>query len=108
MKILRYRYLQILSVVVLVFIAGCKKSSLDISRLYTPTSADVTTNATLPELLQGRTLYINNCSTCHALASPDDYSASQWKGILGTMAPRTGLSSSEVLLVTKYVSKGKQ
>jgi mono/diheme cytochrome c family protein len=108
MKMLKCRYLQILTIVLLVFIAGCKKNSIDISRLYTPTSADVTATTTLPELQQGRALYINNCSTCHALASPDDYSLSQWKGILGAMAPRTGMSSSEVLLVTKYVSKGKQ
>jgi hypothetical protein len=86
---------------------GCKKSSPDGSSLYTPTSADVTATATLTELQQGRTLYINNCNSCHSLYSPDDYSSTQWKSIISNMGPRTGMSSSDILLVTKYVTRGK-
>ena len=108
MKMLKNHYLQIFLFILLVFIAGCQKTSLDVSSLYTPTSTDVTANATLQELQQGRTLFINNCNRCHGLYSPDDFSASQWISILGTMAPRTGMSSSETLLVAKYVTRGKQ
>jgi hypothetical protein len=94
----------------LVLISGlalaCSKNST--GNLYTPTSADVTANATLSELQDGRTLYINNCGRCHNLYSPDDYSVSGWKSILSNMSPRTGMNSSQVTLVSKYVTRGIQ
>jgi len=40
------------------------------------------------------------------LYSPDDYTPIQWRSILPNMAPRTGMTSSEILLVTKYVTRG--
>jgi len=108
MKTIKYYYFPVFSVAILVLIGGCKKNTFDTSLLYTPTNADVTANATLQELQQGRTLYINNCNSCHGLFSPDDYAPSQWKSILGLMAPKTYMSTSEIQLVTKYVCKGNQ
>jgi hypothetical protein len=92
--------------IVVILLSGCSKSNTSGS-LYTPVSSDATSTATLDELLQGRTLYINNCNACHALYSPDDYTSSQWKTIMGSMGPRTSMSSSQILLVTKYVTRGK-
>jgi mono/diheme cytochrome c family protein len=63
--------------------------------------------ATLSDLQQGRTLYISHCGQCHDLYLPENFSASQWRSILPNMAPRTSLTSAEVQLVTKYVTKGK-
>lgn len=95
--------------VLLILITGviisCKKTST--SALYTPTEADVTTAATLKELQEGRTLYINNCGSCHDLYSPDDLSISQWKMALAVMVTKTTLTSQQVILVSKYVSRGK-
>lgn len=85
---------------------SCSKNDTNISSLYVPTSSDVTTKATLDELTQGRQLYIDNCSRCHQLYSPDSFNSSQWKTIISAMAPRTPMSSSEVQLVTKYVTRG--
>ena len=98
----------ILSLSLFIIIAGCTKKNTDTASLYVPTSADITVNATLSDLQQGRDLFINNCGQCHGLYSPDNYSPAQWKVVLGSMAPRTSLSSSQILLVTKYVSRGKQ
>ena len=106
MKSMKYRYLLVFSALLFVFIQSCKKSTPGSSSLYTPTSADVTANATLIDLQQGRTLYINNCGRCHGLYSPDNYSSTQWKSILNNMAPNTSMSASEILLVTKYVTRG--
>ena len=108
MKRIKYFYLAIFSFTLLIFIAGCKKTNSNSSSLYTPTSADVTANATLTELQQGRTLYIKNCNSCHPLFSPDDYVPMQWKSILNIMTPKTSMSAAEVMLVTKYVCRGKQ
>lgn len=104
---MRSRFLTFFSVVVVVLVISCTKSGNDTISLYIPTSADVTANATLPELQQGRALYINNCGQCHGLYSTDNYSSSQWSGIISSMAPKTRMSSSEILLVTKYVTRGK-
>jgi mono/diheme cytochrome c family protein len=108
MKTMKYYYQHLIVISLLALLASCSKSTSATSSLYTPTSANVTPNATLLELQQGRSLYISNCNSCHALVSPDDYTPAQWKSILSSMAPRTTMSSSEILLVTKYVSKGQQ
>jgi mono/diheme cytochrome c family protein len=95
----------ILFVAVLFLTGSCKK---DLGgSLYTPTSADVTASATLVDLQQGMALYSSNCGSCHGLYSPDNYTSTQWRSIMGSMAPRTGMSASQVLLVTKYVTRGK-
>jgi hypothetical protein len=107
MKKLNFRYLPALFAGLLFISMSCSKSNSSGSSLYTPTTADVTSTATLTELLQGRTLFINNCNSCHGLYSPDNYTATEWKSIISNMGPRTSMSSSEILLVTKYVTRGK-
>jgi len=102
-------YLPFLFVALAAFFGGCKKdATVGSDSLYTPTIANVTANATLQELQTGRTLYVNNCNNCHGLYLPENYSVTQWKSILSTMGPRTGMPSSDLLLVTKYVCKGNQ
>ena len=88
-------------------VSSCSKSGSGSGNLYNPTSADVTANATLDQLQQGRDLYVHNCNACHYLYSPDDFTAGTWPSILAQMAPRTNMNSSEVSLVTKYLTRGK-
>jgi hypothetical protein len=88
-----------------VFLSSCTKTST--ASLYTPASSDATATATLDELQQGRTLYVNNCGKCHNLYSPDDFSASQWKTIIPNMEPKTSISTLQASLVTKYVTRGQ-
>ena len=96
----------ILGLFLVLFSVSCKKMQADTSNLYIPTPSDVIVTATLDELNQGRSLYINNCARCHQLYSPDRYSASQRSSIVASMAYNTSLSTTEVNLVKKYVSKG--
>jgi hypothetical protein len=95
--------------IILILILGvavsCNKNTSN--SIYVPTSADATATATLDELTEGRTLYINNCGRCHNLYSPDDYAVSGWTSVLNNMAPKTGMSTSQVSLVKKYVTRGK-
>jgi hypothetical protein len=107
MKKMKFNYVLVPAAAIAILLGGCKKSSSGVTSLYTPTSADVTATATLDELQQGRTLYINNCNSCHDLYSPDDFNSSQWKSVMGNMGPKTHMSASDILLVTKYVSRGK-
>ena len=108
MRTIRSYYLFALLIATLSFTGACKKNSMDSGACYIPTSSDTTANATLSELQQGRTLYIANCNKCHGLYSPDNYSPTQWKSILSSMTPNTGMTSSQIQLVTKYVCKGHQ
>lgn len=89
-------------------VSSCTKTNSDTGNLYVPANSDVTANATLADLQQGRSIYVSKCNSCHGLYSPDSYSVNQWKQILSSMAPKAGLSSSENQLVTKYVCRGKQ
>lgn len=77
------------------------------NNLYIPTDSDTTATASLADLQAGRTLYMNNCNSCHQLYSPDRFSANRWDGILSQMTPRTSMSPDEVALVAKYLKKGK-
>ena len=106
MRSVKYFYLIVISVALFLSIGSCSKKSTDTSGLYIPTTSDVTANATLQELEQGRDLYINNCNSCHSLFSPDSYTTTQWKSIINTMGPKTTMSASEILLVEKYVTRG--
>lgn len=96
------------AVAVLLFFTSCQKNNTVVpdSSVYTPTAADATATATLAQLQQGRSIFVNSCGNCHGLPSPDSYSASNWNIILANMAPRAGLSASDAALVSKYVRRG--
>ena len=108
-KMNRLKTFVVSSVCVLLFLNSCKKDTATVSSnsLYVPTTADVTSFATLAELQQGRTLYMNSCGACHGLYSPDNFTSSGWSGVLSSMLPRTGLSASDGALLKKYVTRGK-
>jgi hypothetical protein len=107
MKIRKMIFLLFIIAAVMIPGAGCTKNGGgDTSSLYVPTSADVTANATLQELTQGRALYISNCNACHQLYNPDNFTITQWRSIISSMAPRTSMSAADVQLVTKYLTRG--
>lgn len=107
MKTFKLEHLWFFIAIILLPLMSCKKNAADSSNLYVPTSADVTANATLQELKDGRALYINNCGACHNLYTPESFSPAQWNNILASMTPKTNLSPQQIDLVTKYVTKGK-
>jgi hypothetical protein len=106
MKDIRNGLRLFLAIIVFIALNSCQKNNPDSSQLYVPSTSDATATATLKDLQDGRALYINNCGACHSYYLPENYSASQWRSIISSMAPRTSLSSSQVALVTKYVTKG--
>jgi mono/diheme cytochrome c family protein len=108
MKLKKNYYALVATIMLMIVTGGCTKNNSGTSSLYTPTSADATAKATLAELQQGRDLYIKNCNRCHGLYSPDNYVPAQWKSIMNNMAPSTTMTSSEILLVTKYLCRGNQ
>ncbi len=103
----RLKILTVLTFGSLILFSSCLKNSTPSDPYYTPTTANVTPTATLAELQKGRDLFLGRCGSCHSLYSPDNYSPTDWKGIVSIMGPRAGLSPADMTLVTKYLSRGK-
>jgi len=88
------------------YIISCGKTDTSVN-LYEPTIADATSTTTLAQLKEGKSIYSGTCNACHQLYSPDAYAATDWKRIIPNMASRTNLTSAQIVLVTKYVTRGK-
>lgn len=66
---------------------------------------------TMQELNKGKSLYENNCGTCHSLKSPQAYSEKQWRKILPDMVEKANkkkkkkgkLNDTDELLIGKYL-----
>ena len=76
-------------------------------KLYKPTQKDVTRFATLKELQAGRETYINRCTKCHGLVSPDRYTQRDWQIIVNKMAVRSHITQQEMSVLYKYVTRGQ-
>jgi hypothetical protein len=74
--------------------------------LYLPTPEYVTTEATLEQLNAGREVYVRNCSSCHNLHTPKQFSANRWAEILPTMQQKAKISNEERELIRKYIHAG--
>lgn len=88
-------------------LVGCSKSSDPATSLYVPSAADVTANATLAQLQEGRALYVSHCASCHSLYNPDNYSASSWRSYVAKYGSRAGLTPAQETLVGLYGTRGK-
>lgn len=93
-------------IVLSIFLLGMLTFSCS-STLYTPTTAEVTANASLKDLSDGRAAYINKCGGCHNLFVPEKYSAGEWKGWVNKMESKANITSSEKEQILKYLTKGK-
>lgn len=59
---------------------------------------------TMEQLKHGGRLYIRNCSGCHALHKPSQFTAQQWQPILIKMFEKSKiLDSATRILITDYV-----
>jgi cytochrome c5 len=108
MKSTKQHLLLAFSLALAIAATSCSKESASTpDSMYVPSSSDATSTATLADLQQGRSLYISNCADCHSLYLPESFTASQWRNIMPSMSPRTSLTSAQVQMVLKYVTKGK-
>lgn len=52
---------------------------------------------------KARQLYSHQCSQCHSLHAPSQFTANQWPSLLKVMGKRANLSEQQHALITKYV-----
>jgi len=86
----------------LVMVSSCSPS------LYLPTPADVSSESSLEELVEGRRLYANHCSGCHTLHLPTQFSEEMWRETLDKMQSRSKTTYSEKMMILKYLAIGRQ
>lgn len=84
-----------------VIIYSCKTQSTP-STPVTPQSAGVA--ATTDAVKNGGELFTQRCGRCHALPSPSDHTATEWKPIIDAMAPKAKLTAEETNWVLAYVN----
>jgi hypothetical protein len=53
---------------------------------------------------RGYTLYVANCSGCHSLYHPSEYSDSAWAVVFPEMRQKSKLSDTDADLVLAYIS----
>jgi len=70
-------------------------------QLYMPSSTDP---AMQNDLLRGRKLYVNHCSSCHNLHLPTDYGVQQWKKNVDEMQERSKINNNEKQLILQYLT----
>lgn len=60
--------------------------------------------ALTPELMEGKTLYENNCGKCHDLYDTKAFSAEKWKPIVEDMRKKARLSEADGMKIFNYVA----
>ena len=55
------------------------------------------------DLIAGRKLYIANCSTCHNLHQPTEFTEAKWLELVPDMAKEAKLSDAEAKLIEQFV-----
>ena len=60
-------------------------------------------DSTFAQLEQGRSVFVQRCSGCHALPLPDSRTEAQWKKVLDEMAEEAKLTVDERVLVERFV-----
>jgi hypothetical protein len=57
-----------------------------------------------PEMYEGKSMYENNCASCHKLYPTKAFSADEWKPILDNMQKNTKLQDAEIEKIYKYLT----
>ena len=86
-------------------IAGCAAGKASL-----PTAEEVSAAGTLPRgadmdaLRRGRNVLVTECTGCHRLFLPGEYSPEQWRTIVRRMAVRASLSEDQAADLVRYLS----
>ena len=87
--------IRVLLLSVLFACAGCQ--------LAISVSSEDATSSSPVELINGRTLYKDNCAKCHDLFEPNEYSFNEWHAAVRAYGPRAKLDREECKAVLNYL-----
>ena len=89
----------------LLFLAACaaKKTTASLTDADADRASAKYPGASLATLQQGKTLYEENCGTCHGLKNPSAYNEEQWGKHVKRMAPKAKIDKATEGLILQYV-----
>ncbi|HNP32603.1 MAG TPA: c-type cytochrome [Flavobacterium sp.] len=90
-----------------VIIYSCKSSSTATATTEAKPNVVATTaspTVLTPELMEGKSLYENNCAKCHRLYDTKEFSAEDWKPIVARMQKKAHLDDIAGQKIYNYVS----
>jgi mono/diheme cytochrome c family protein len=77
-------------------------------RAPTPVEATIASShwpgTTVADLERGRGLYLERCSSCHAVYRPEAYPAEKWQGFVEEMVDRAKLAPPQARDVIRYLA----
>jgi hypothetical protein len=74
------------------------------SALFMPSLWDAEqTHIPFDSLMRGRNLYIDNCSNCHNLYRPQEYTQDEWLDVFPKMKRKAKISSHQAELIQDYL-----
>ncbi len=76
------------------------------SKLYIP--KEDANDGNITALKEGRTLYVNNCSSCHQLYMPNQFNKTDWAYNLNEMQARANITNEQKDLIYSYLAQGSK
>jgi hypothetical protein len=94
-----------------VIVARCGTTTKTITKVdpFVPQSTDVSLAAahwqgiTMQQLQQGYGIYSTKCNDCHDMKKIEDYSLTEWPGLMQKMGRKAKLDSTQYNLVYHYI-----
>ncbi len=72
--------------------------------LYVPTQADADkTGISTDSLSLGRSMYVDNCASCHALYKPERFTQKEWTHIMPIMQKKANCTNEQASVMMKYI-----
>jgi cytochrome c5 len=95
----------ILFAATILILAACasKKATISLTDTDGLRAAAKYPGASLASLQKGKSLYEENCGSCHGLKSPTDYNEEQWGKHVKRMAPKAKIDKPTEDLILQYV-----
>jgi cytochrome c5 len=100
----------VFAIAICVFAAACHPKTIpQTEKNAAKSDAPAKTNSERDlSVIEGEKLYQSSCGKCHDLKDPSKYTASEWKPIMESMAPKARLTMEQKIDVMTYVtSKAK-
>ena len=73
--------------------------------LYIPTLADSQkAGVSADSLAIGRKIYVNNCSNCHSLYRPGQFTKGEWAKVMPVMQKKAKIDNKQRRLIVNYLS----
>lgn len=100
---MKYKVLTLVVLAALIY-SCASKSSIPTKEVTKVEPTVTATTVMTAELVEGKTLYENNCAKCHDLYNTKEFSAEEWKPIVIRMQKKAHLDDIQGQKIYNYVT----